>query len=208
MRSLSLPFEERLVPFDEGSNWGNFRNFSPNGQVPCLHDGTTVVWDSMAIFEYLAERHTAVWPSQVDMRAWARCVVAEMHSGFTELRGCCPMNCGLRMELKQTSEQLRADLARIDEIWTEGRARFGGPYLAGTDFSAVDAFFAPVVFRFQTYGLLQSDSTRSYAEFMLSHAAMQEWYEAALSEPWRETSHENEIAATGKLLFDHRRDPE
>ena len=206
LRALSIPFEEQLVPFDEGSNWNKFRSFSPNGKVPCLHDGATLVWDSLAIIEYLAERHEGVWPEESGIRAWARCIVSEMHSGFAELRGRCAMNCGLRVELKEIGESLQEDLARIDEIWTEGQARFGGPYLAGPAFSAVDAFFAPVAFRAQTFDLPLSDSALSYADFILSHAAMQEWYEATLSEPWREVSHEAEIATTGKVLFDHRRD--
>ena len=205
MRSLSIPFEEQLVPFDEGSNWNKFRSFSPNGKVPCLHDGMTHIWDSLAIIEYLAERQDGVWPEEAGIRAWARCVASEMHSGFAELRGRCPMNCGLRMELEEISDPLQADLARIDEIWTEGKARFGGPYLAGPDFSAVDAFFAPVAFRVQTFGLSMGESALGYAKFMLNQAAMQEWYEAALSEPWRETSHEAEMAAAGRVLFDHRR---
>jgi len=204
LRALSIPFEEQLVPFDEGSNWNKFRSFSPSGKVPCLHDGATLVWDSLAIIEYLAERHERVWPEQAGMRAWARCVVSEMHSGFVELRERCTMNCGLRVELKEIGEPLQADMERIDEIWTEGKTRFGGPYLAGSSFSAVDAFFAPVAFRVQTFGLPLGESALGYAEFILSQAAMQEWYEAALSEPWREASHEAEIATTGKVLFDYR----
>jgi glutathione S-transferase len=127
-----------------------------------------------------------------------------MHSGFTVLRGLCPMNCGLRVALKEMGQPLRDDMARIDEIWTEGIARFGGPYLAGPEFGAVDAFFAPVVFRVQTFGLLLGDAARAYAELMLSHAAMQEWYRAALQEPWREISHENEVAALGTVQADNR----
>ncbi len=207
MRALSIPFEERLVNFEGGSNWNRFRDFSPSGRVPCLHDGTKAIWDSLAIMEYLAERHAGVWPENADTRAWARCVAGEMHSGFTVLRGLCPMNCGLRVALKEMGEPLRADLARIDEIWTEGRARFGGPYLAGPEFGAVDAFFAPVVFRVQTFGLPLGDAARAYTELMLSHAAMQEWYQAALKEPWREISHEKEVAALGTVQADYRLPP-
>jgi len=207
MRALSIPFEERLVNFKEGSNWDAFRGFSPNGRVPCLHDGANVIWDSLAIVEYLAENHPGVWPDNVDTRAWARSVVSEMHSGFAELREQCAMNCGLRVKLNGINEPLRADLARIDEIWNAGKARFGGPYLAGPDFSAVDAFFAPVAFRWQTFGLPLSDTARAYAEFILNHAAMQEWYQAALAEPWREISHETEVAAVGTVQSDHREMP-
>jgi len=205
MRALSIAFEERLVVFEEGSNWKRFRAFSPNGRVPCLHDGGKVVWDSLAIIEYLAERHSGVWPADAGARAWARSVACEMHAGFAELRSHCPMNCGLRVTLHQITEALAADIARIDEIWSEGRAKFGGPYLAGADFSAADAFFAPVVFRVQTFGLPLGDAARAYAEFMLRHPALQQWYDAALDEPWRETSHESGVAATGTVQADHRR---
>lgn len=207
MRALSIPFEERLFNFEGGSNWNRFRDFSPSGRVPCLHDGTRAVWDSLAITEYLAERHAGVWPENADTRAWARCVAGEMHSGFSVLRGLCPMNCGLRVALTEMAEPLRADLARIDEIWTEGLARFAGPYLAGPAFTAVDAFFAPVVFRVQTFALPLSDAARAYAELMLRHAAMQEWYQAALKEPWREISHEKEMAASGAVQADYRLAP-
>ena len=204
MRSLAIPFEERLFNFEEGSNRTRFRSFSPSGRVPCLHDGTNVIWDSLAIMEYLAERHEGVWPEKADTRAWARCVTSEMHSGFSELRGRCPMNCGLRVKLNQMSELLQIDVARIDEIWAEGLHRFGGPFLAGSRFGAADAFFAPVVFRVQTFGLPLGDAAQAYAELILGQKAMQEWYQAALSEPWREESHEKEIAAAGIVQADYR----
>ena len=86
MRSLEVPFEERIVPLEQGSCWDSYRKFSPNGRVPCLHDGDTVVWDSLAITEYLAERHPGVWPTDAATRAWARSASAEMHSGFRVIR--------------------------------------------------------------------------------------------------------------------------
>lgn len=204
MRALSIPFRERLIPLPEGSAWDTFRAFSPNGRVPCLHDGTRAVWDSLAIVEYLAERHAGVWPGEADARAWARCVASEMHSGFSALRGQCSMNCGLRIELREMSEPLRVDLGRIDEIWAEGTRRFGGPYLAGSEFTGADAFFAPVVFRVQTFGLPLGDAARSYADLMLGHAAMQDWYTAALAETWRDASHEADTLAAGAVVADHR----
>jgi glutathione S-transferase len=204
MRSLEIAFEERLVPFDAGSSFEKFRDFSNSGLVPCLHDGDTVVWDSLAILEYLAEHREGVWPADRDTRAWARCVVAEMHSGFAALRNECPMNCGLRVRLHGIGEALRRDLRRIDEIWTEGLLSHGGPFLAGATLTAADAFYAPVAFRVQTFELPLGDLARSYAQRMLALPAMRAWYEAALREPWREQHHEDEIAAAGLILQDFR----
>jgi glutathione S-transferase len=205
MRALGIPFEERLIVFEEGSNWERFRAFAPNGSVPALHDGDIRVWDSLAIVEYLAERHGGVWPSDPVARAWSRSAAAEMHSGFTTLRNQCPMNCGVRVALNEIDVALQRDVARIDELWSEGRARFGGPYLAGPEFSAVDAFFAPVAFRAQTFALPLGETARSYAQHLLDHPAMREWYEAAINETWRETAHEDELVAVGSLVADRRR---
>ena len=141
------------MPFSSGSNWQQFRRFSPTGRVPCLRDQDLYIWDSLAITEYLAERHAGVWPQDSKARAWARCAAAEMHSGFHTLRDRCPMNCALRVELNELTAALKADIGRVDELWTDGLTRHGGPFLAGGDFSAVDAFFAPVASRVQTYGL-------------------------------------------------------
>ncbi|MBN1236921.1 MAG: glutathione S-transferase family protein [Gammaproteobacteria bacterium] len=204
MRALGVPFEERLMLFEGGSNRERFRAFAPNGRVPCLHDADTVVWDSLAIAEYLAESHAAVWPADRIARAWARCAAAEMHSGFDALRARCSMTCGQRVELRGIDPALLADVGRIDELWTEGRGRFGGPYLAGPAFTAVDAFYAPVVFRVQTYDLPLSDSACAYADLMLAHPAMREWYDAALAETARDNDHEREIAAVGTVRADYR----
>jgi glutathione S-transferase len=204
MRALEIPFEEQLTPFGESSNWEAFRRFSPTGQVPCLHDGQRLVWDSLAIVEYLAERHAGVWPTDSAARTWARCVSCEMHAGFAELRRRCSMSCGQRVRLHAVEAPLASDLRRIDEIWTEGLKRFGGPWLTGAAFSAVDAFFAPVAFRVQTYGLPLGDSARAYADQLLDHEAMREWYEAALREIWRDVAHEEEIAQAGTVTADYR----
>lgn len=207
LSELGIPFEERLVSFlpGTGSSWSAFRTFSPNGKVPCLRDGDTVVWDSLAIAEYLAERHLGVWPSDPKTRAWARCAVAEMHSGFAALRTYCALNCGLRMRLPESlPAALRADIARIDELWSEGLGRFGGPFLAGNAFGAVDAFFAPVAFRIQTYGLSLGDAATAYAHRLRELPPMRRWYADALQETWRDPDHEEEVKQFGTLLEDLR----
>jgi glutathione S-transferase len=204
MRQLEIPFEEQLQVFGEGSNWGAFRHFSPSGRVPCLRDGDTVVWDSLAIVEYLAEAHQGVWPSKREARAWARCAAAEMHAGFSALRNECGMSCGIRVRLHEIGPALQADVARIDELWSEGLSRFAGPFLAGHAFTAVDAFYAPVVFRIQTYDLPISAAVSAYVRRMLALPAMREWYAAALAEPWRDHAHEAETRRYGDVTDDLR----
>ena len=103
MSELGIVFAEHVVAFDPGTSWTKFRAFSPSGKVPCLVDGSTVVWDSLGITEYLAERHAGVWPGEAAARAWARCAAAEMHSGFGALRNTCAMNCGLRVRLHEVT---------------------------------------------------------------------------------------------------------
>lgn len=204
MRELGIPFEERLTPFDPGSSWASFRAFSPTGKVPCLIDDELAVWDSLAIIEYLAERHPGVWPAGRRARAWARSACAEMHSGFAALRGACPMNCGLRVRVTAPSDPLRHDLVRLEELWRQGLEAFGGPFLAGEAFTAVDAFFAPVAFRVQGFELPLGPDARGYVERLLPLEGMRQWYAAALEEPWRDEPHERDALAAGTLLADHR----
>lgn len=207
MRQLGLPFQEHLQVFAEGANWTAFRAFSPTGKVPCLQADGHTVWDSLAIAEFLAERHPGVWPDDAMARAWARCAAAEMHAGFGALREVCSMNCGLRIDLHAASlAAIQPDLARLDELWAQGLARFGGPFLASEAFTAVDAFFAPVAFRIQSYGLLTSLSApcQAYVQGLLKLPAMHQWYEAALQEPWREPGHETDCLKHGTLRADLR----
>lgn len=204
MRELEIPFVEHLVPFSDNQRSNAFRTFSPSGKVPCLIDGATVVWDSLAIAEYLAERTPQVWPADTTARAWARSATAEMHSGFQALRSFCTMNCGLRVRIDSNSPALDKDLARLDELWREGLSRFGGPYLAGQSFTAVDAFFAPVAFRVQTYGLSMIDGSLLYAKRLLELPSMQDWYAAALSETWRDDAQEVTARNAGIWLNDYR----
>lgn len=204
MRALDIPFVEHVIPFDPGTSWAKFRRFSPSGKVPCLVDDATVAWDSMGITEYLADRHAGVWPGDPLARAWARCAAAEMHSGFADLRQRCSMNCGLRARLDRVVPALRRDVDRVDELWREGLGRFGGPFLAGSSFTAVDAFYAPVAFRVRTYGLELSGSAAEYAGRVLALPAMREWDAAALAEPWRDEEHEVEAMQDATLVEDLR----
>lgn len=204
MKTLGIAFDEHQVPFPTGSSFDLYRSFSPSGRVPCLTDDGRAVWDSLAIVEYLAERHSGVWPQDAAARAWARCAAAEMHSSFTALRGDCPMNCGLRIAPHPYSDALKHDLFRLNDLWNDGLARFGGPFLAGTAFTGVDAFFAPVAFRAQTYGLTFEGAAARYVPRLLDLPAMREWYAAGLAETWREPNHEKESADTGTITADLR----
>lgn len=204
MTELGIVFEERLVPFEDGGSWSRFRAFSPTGQVPCLHHDGAVIWESLGIVEYLAERHSGVWPDVGRARAWARCAGAEMHAGFAALRSECPMTVAMRIRLRQASDALDRDLMRLTELWSEGLDRFGGPFLAGARPCAVDAFFAPVAFRVQTYNLELGNAAAAYAARMLALPGMQGWQRAAVTEAWREPSHEAQIAALGDVIEDLR----
>ena len=130
MRALGIAFEDQIEPFTNPINYDAFRSFSPTGQVPALLDEGRTVYDSLGITLYLADRHEGVWPTDPDARAWAQCATAEMHSGFSALRGDCTMNVGVRVTPKAPSGALRLDVARIRELFADGLSRFGGPFLA------------------------------------------------------------------------------
>jgi len=204
LQQRGIAFREHMKPFRHGSNWEAFRAFSPSGKVPCLRDGDTVVWDSLGIAEFLAERHPGLWPAGPSARTWARCAAAEMHSGFGALRQVCTMNVGLRVRLHAQSPALQADVRRIDELWNEGLTRFGGPYLGGDEFTIVDAFYCPVAYRVRTYGIQLSDAAAQYATRLVELPAMRAWEAAALQETFRETEHEAEVLQAGTILADYR----
>jgi glutathione S-transferase len=191
MRELKIAFREHLVPFGDDLSWESFRKVSPSGKVPCLVDGDTVIWDSLAIAEYLAERHDGVWPADAKARAWARSAAAEMHSGFNELRNRCSMTCGQRVRLNESPPALERDIARLGVLWNDGLRRFGGPFLAGKSFTAVDGFFAPVAYRVQSFRLLGT-------------GAMQAWYADALKETMRDEPHEADVLRLGTVISDVR----
>ncbi|MGE4279456.1 MAG: glutathione S-transferase family protein [Magnetospirillum sp.] len=156
---------------------------SPSGKVPCLiHDGL-VVWDSLAICEYLAETfpEAGLWPTDPAARAVARAVSAEMHSGFVALRNACSMDMCAHIPMTELADDLATDIHRINVIWEDCRARFGdgGPFLFG-EFSVADAMFAPVVSRFTTYDLPVNDVGRAYCQAVWDLAPMQEWKAASV----------------------------
>lgn len=203
MKALGIPFEDRLEPFSMPDNYEAFRAFSPTGQVPVLIDGARVVADSLAIALHLADRHDGIWPKEAEARSFCQQAVSEMHGGFGHLRNDCTMNVGVRVTPKPMSEGLRRNVTRVREIFEEGLERFGGPWLAGSAFTAADAFYAPVAFRIRTYGL-DVGKGQAWVDSVLAHPAMQQWEAEALAETWREEAHEAELAAAGVVTADYR----
>ncbi len=182
-RLSGAAFEEVPIQLTgTGFNWAN-RAFSPSGLVPTLHDGSTVVWDTLAIAEYLAERHAGMWPGEPVARAWARSITAEMHSGFPALRNDMTMCVKERVDVRPWSSSLEVNIARVTELWNESRRRHGadGEFLCGK-FSIADAFYAPVAYRFRTYGVSPEGTAATYLRSLLAHPWMREWEAAALAE--------------------------
>jgi len=184
LRGLGIPFTERLVSLQPDP--GKPERFSrlPGGRVPVLEDGPMLVWESLAIVEHLAERHPGVWPADPAARAFARSSCAEMHGGFQALRSQMSMDVASRRPQRRRSPAVLADVARIEALWTEARGRFGqdGPYLFGA-FSAADAYFAPVAFRFRTYGVEPKGMAGEVLRTLLAHPAVTAWSEAGAREP-------------------------
>jgi glutathione S-transferase len=186
MRATNAPFDEKLVSLIANEHAGVYKEFSPSGLVPCLVDDGTVVWDSLSIAEYLNERHPGLWPAEARARAWARSICAEMHSGFRTLRGEMGMCIRERVDVRPWSNGLVRDIARIEAIWVETLKRYGanvdqGGLLFGK-FCAADAFFAPVAFRFRTYGVQPASAAALYVAALLEHPYVREWETAALAE--------------------------
>jgi glutathione S-transferase len=187
MRTLEIPFEEVVTPlYVEGSRQRMLRE-APTGKVPVLRDGDFAIWDSLAIVEYLAERfpEKPVWPKAPQARALARSLCAEMHSGFQALRQACPTNFrrARRAAPLPLDEAASADLARIEAIFSQTPAQYGGPFLFGA-FSAADAFFAPVVTRVDVYALELQPATRAYCDAILDLPAFRDWRAGAQAESW------------------------
>jgi glutathione S-transferase len=187
LTQAGIAFEEKRVPLDQPQTKAEILKHSPSGKVPCLIDGPLVIWDSLAICEAVNERYAggSLWPSDADARARARAVSAEMHSGFAALRTHLPMDIRSRWPDKGAAARQRtdvsADIARIQALWTDCLQGSGGPFLFG-EFSIADAFYAPVVTRFRTYGVIVPPPLARYADTVLTLPAMQRWTEAAQAE--------------------------
>ena len=191
MKAADIAFDETVISlYVEGSE-AAIRAHSPAGKVPILIDGQgdreVRVWESLAILEYLAEKFPAaqLWPSEPAARALARAISTEMHAGFVPLRQQCGMNMWRPPAKRDLSEDAKANIARIEAMWTEARTRFGagGPFLFGR-FCAADAMYAPIVSRFETYAIDVSAPVAAYMQAVIALPAWQEWRRAALRETW------------------------
>jgi len=183
MKQAGIAFDEVRIALYQDAHAAKIRRYSPAGKVPILVDGAATVWESLAICEYLAERHPdkQLWPADPAARAYGRAISAEMHAGFASLRSKMTMNVRRVVPGVTVTPEAAADIARIEAIWSEGLRRYGGPYLLGA-FSVADAMFAPVATRFKTYAVALSASSQRYADMLLALPAMKEWYAAAAAE--------------------------
>jgi glutathione S-transferase len=189
LRANNIAFDEVFIPLYTGdADKQRILSFSHSGKVPCLIDGDVTVWDSLAIIEYIAERfpEARLWPEDRASRAHARSIAAEMHSGFAALRNECGMNLHRPVGAVALSAAAQADVARIQQIWSECLERYGkfGPFLFGA-FGGADAMFAPVVHRFRSYAIAVAPEALNYMETMMALPAFAAWTEAGLAETIR-----------------------
>jgi glutathione S-transferase len=185
LRQAGIAFDEELLLFGSSDFADRVKRHSPAGKVPVLIDGDLVIWDSLAIAEYVAEKFPdkGLWPDATPARALARSICAEMHSGFGDLRSKMTMNCQTRFTNVLFDVKVRREMARIIDIWQDARQRFGGagPFLFGR-FTVADAFFAPVTVRFANYGVELPAVARQYVDTIQALPAMQQWLTAAQAE--------------------------
>ena len=188
LKHFNIPFDEVVIPMDQPDTRANMLKYAPNGKCPSLQDGRIAVWESLAIIEYVAEAYPEkpIWPRAKAARAHARSLANEMHAGFQALRQACPTNFRRKPRPIALSDEVQADIARIENAWARARATFGrsGPFLFGK-FSAADAMFAPVVNRFHAYDAPVAETTRAYMEAMMALPAWRAWIADAEAEPWR-----------------------
>jgi glutathione S-transferase len=183
MKHTAIPFVERRIALYQADSRRRVLEHSPSGKVPVLRDGTTTVWDSLAILEYLAEKFPdrGLWPQSAVARAGARSMSAEMHSGFAALRARMPMNLRNSYPGRGLTPEVEADIARIVSLWTDSRAMASGPFLLG-DFCIADAMFAPIATRFVTYGVKLPPVCQRYVDMLIALPAMHLWYADARAE--------------------------
>ncbi len=183
MKHAGIEFDEVRIPLYQDDHAAKIRDYSPSGKVPVLVDGGTTVWDSLAICDYLAERHPErrLWPADIGTRAHGRAISAEMHAGFAALRRAMGMNVRRSFPGVGMQAAVAADIARIEAIWIDSLKRYGGPFLLGA-FSIADAMYAPVATRFKTYAVALSATAQCYADMLLALPAMRVWYAAANAE--------------------------
>ena len=202
MKMAGIAFDEVLVPLYEPGSAETIRSYSPAGKVPVLVDGAVTVWESLAILEYLAERHpeAQLWPRDARARAHARAVAHEMHAGFLPLRRECPMNMWHPPRAGTLSPEAEANVRRIEAIWLECREHFGrgGPFLFGA-FSNADAMFAPVVSRFETYRIAVAPVAMRYMNAIRATAPWHLWRSAALEERWVMSGNEPDWPSVPRL---------
>jgi glutathione S-transferase len=192
LKQTGAPFEEAVIPLYQPGSKAEVLRHSPSGRVPALRHGDTILWESLAICEYLAELFPAarLWPEDRTARAFARAVSNEMHAGFVELRQNLPMDLRRRWPLAERMRRAGADIERVTTIWRECRAGFGrhdangpGEFLFG-GFTIADAMFAPVTTRFLTYDVPLDPVSRAYVDAIREFPAMKDWAAAAQAEPW------------------------
>jgi len=187
MKVAGIAFDEVVISLDAPDFKSRVAKISRTGKVPALDDNGIHVWESLAILEYLAERFpiARLWPADPAARAEARAISSEMHAGFVPLRRACPMNMWRPVKKRELSDEVLANVWRIEAMWADCRTRCGagGPFLFGP-FCAADAMYAPVVARFHTYDVAVGASARAYMDAMRALPAWQEWETAALKEPW------------------------
>jgi glutathione S-transferase len=183
LKQAGLPFEEINIRLKDAGSKVLIYKYSPSGKVPCLIDDDTHIWDSLAICEYLAERSPALWPADAKVRAEARSVSAEMHSGFGALRQGMPMDIIASKPHDARRADVLSDIARIIAIWESCRERFAaqGPFLFG-EFSIADAMYAPIAWRFRTYAVDLPPASGEWLDHICALPAMQEWQAGALAE--------------------------
>jgi glutathione S-transferase len=188
LKHVGTPFKEIVIPLEGGGKpTVAIAAHSPSGKVPALRYGDMVVWDSLAISEYLADEFNQahLWPSERVARAFARSSIAEMHSGFPNLRAQLPMNIRRTPFTLALTPEVESEVVRIISLWGEARRRFGagGPFLFGR-FSLADSMFAPVATRFRTYGVPMDEVTRAYVSAIHELPSMLEWTAGSKAEPW------------------------